>query len=241
MRVIRPGEGPLLCTGTSASGLPCTNNEVDGLEYCLHHVPDELLDEAEGLTGMMRCRHGFGEPGACHYIAVKGTQPPRCKNHGARVGQPHSKQAAVNVIQGQVATRVAAIMAEHGERLLNAAPVLNPLTELRKLAGEMLAFKDILAERVAGLQANEWRYAGSRTGEQVRAELILYERAMDRLQTCLVNIAKLKIEETLARIEDRQVTMVEHALTVALQASGATLEGQDAARKVLVRELGRAG
>ncbi len=33
--------------------------------------------------------------------------------------------------------------------------------------------------------------------------------------------------------------MIEHTLIVALEASGLGLEGQDAARHVLVRELGR--
>jgi hypothetical protein len=67
--------------------------------------------------------------------------------------------------------------------------------------------------------------------------VVLYERALERLATCLINIIKLGIEDRLATIEKKQVQAIEQALVLALEASGSDLDGQARARKVLIREL----
>ena len=56
MEVLRRGEGPGLCVENSRIGVPCTHHEVLGLEYCVWHMPDDLLEEAEQITGWKRCR-----------------------------------------------------------------------------------------------------------------------------------------------------------------------------------------
>lgn len=236
-----PGEGTIPCSGTRRDGAACGNMEIEGLEFCLHHVPDDMLEEAEEITGMRRCRHRFAETDACRYTAVTATEPPMCKVHGANLGSHQSKLAAGRVVEGRVAERVGAIMAEHGEELLNPVPVENPLTELQQLAGEIVTFKNIARKALAYLATSNWRYEKSRMGEQTRAEILVYERALDRCERILVNLAKLHIEDQLTRIRLAQVLRIERALNAALQASGADVEGQDAARQVLRRELTAAG
>jgi hypothetical protein len=236
----RPGEGEILCAGLTLAGQPCHNPEIFGLEYCLHHIPDELLDEAEEITGFRRCRHGFGESGACTFYALEGTDPPRCKNHGANTGSNMRMGAASNVVEGRVMDRLEELLKTGGDRLMNPRRLEDPLAELLMLAAEMKALKDMCREVVAAMKIGQWRYAG-KTGEQARAELLLYERSLERLATILINIAKLRIEEKLATIEERQQQAIERALTLALQASDASLAGQQKARLVLVRELANAG
>lgn len=232
-----PGMGTEPCQGTSRSGRPCSSREIEGMDFCLHHVPDEALDEAEEITGVRRCRFGFGEPAACRFFAVKGTDPPRCKTHGAQVGSVQSKHASSNVVRMRVGERVQQVLAEHGEELLNAPPVENPLEYLQALAGEIWAWKEICRRVCARLETSNWRYEGARFGEQVRAELLMYGQAIDRAERILVNITKLNIEAVLARIDAARIEQMERALRLALEASGADLDGQDKARQVLLREL----
>lgn len=234
MRVIRPGEGELLCAWPAG----CRNHEVEGLEFCLHHVPDELLDEAEELSHTRRCRHGYPGDGACRYLAVGGTDPPRCKNHGANKGSVLSKRAAGREVEGRVMDRMVAIMGEHGDRLVKPQPVGNPLVELLQLAAEVGEWKNIMREIVTYLlDEKRIRSAHNRVGEQLRAEVLLYERALERFAKILLDIQKAGIEARLAALEERQVLMIEQALATALNASGLDLIGQENARKVLRREL----
>ena len=58
---LHPWEGTGYCVGVTRSGLPCSNREIQGTGWCLHHVPDELLELAEQIRGgARRCRHGSG-------------------------------------------------------------------------------------------------------------------------------------------------------------------------------------
>jgi len=98
-----PWEGPGWCAGITRAGTRCRNREIDGLGYCLQHMPDDLLDEAEWLRGAQRCRV---RPG-CRQFAVEGTLPAACKNHGANIGSMQYRQAAVRVVEQQVAVAFA--------------------------------------------------------------------------------------------------------------------------------------
>jgi hypothetical protein len=237
MDVLRPGEGPLLCTALSASGLPCTHHEVEGMEFCVWHMPDDLLDEAEEITGWHRCRHAFPGPNACRAAAVKDTVPPRCQSHGANKGSLSSRHAASRTIERNTQDHLAEVMKREGEKWLKAPPVTNPLLELQSLAGRMLAMEQHLAKRVGRLKEDEWRWSGSRTGEQVRAEIILLERSQERLHRILVDMTRLGIEDRLARVDEIWVTTIERALVAALEASGLDLAGQHKARQVLRVQL----
>lgn len=249
MDLVPDGSGPLTCQGISTSpshpestGRPCTKNEIDGLGYCFAHMPDDLLDEAEQITGLTRCRKDYGEPGACHQYAVKGTVPPRCKNHGAQAGGVRSKHAAARVVDGRVMDRMTEIMADHGDRLMTPSPIGDPLSELLDLAAEIREWKEIVRGVTAYLlNRQQIRYAHKSYGEQIRAEILLYERALDRLGTILIQIGKLGIERKLAQIQEAQVARVDRALTAALTATGLDLVQQQEARAVLARELLKAG
>ena len=241
MRVIRPGEGELLCSWPPG----CKHREIDGLEFCLWHMPDELLEEAEELARAHRCRHSFPGPDACHQMAVAGTEPPRCKNHGANKGGVISKQAATREVEGRVMDRMAQIMGESGDRLLSPRRLGNPLVELLDLAAEMAEWKDIMRDIVMYLMSEQRiRSAHNRVGEQLRAEVMLFERAQERYARILLDIQKAGIEARLAAIEERQAEIVERALSLALAkaVSGLpdALERSETGRVALRRELTKA-
>lgn len=138
--------------------------------------------------------------------------------------------AAARVAEAKAQRELGRLAAVQGP----AEPVADPLTALARLAGEVLRWKDLLAEHVAELQA--LRYGGE-GGEQIRGELVLFERALDRCSTVLATIAKLDIDERLARIEEAKAALVLRAIEAALDAAGVAGEARVEAKRVAARQL----
>jgi hypothetical protein len=196
------------------------------MDFCLQHMPDDRLEEAEALLGFFRCRNEHGTPGACHSYAVEGTDPPRCSKHR----QTGKRGAGRQAIFGQVDERAAEIIALYGTELANPQPVSDPYQELMRLGGEMRVFKDLMRDRVALLEPDKYRYTG-KTGEQIRAELILYERAIERFAAMLVAIAKLNLDARLVGIRQQTLAMLDQALTLAFTKAKVPPERQVEARE----------
>jgi hypothetical protein len=196
------------CQGTTRNDTRCTNDEIEGLEFCLLHVPDEYLEEAEDVTGMRRCRHQYGAPDACRQYAVEGADPVACTKHGMAPGSFAMRQTMHRTVEGKLGERLAGIMADGGERLLRPDPVADPLSELMDLAAEVKAVKELL-----------------------------YERGLDRLARLLLDISKLNIAERLVGIRKQTADMIERAIDAALEDSGVGFEGKQAARESIRRHL----
>lgn len=117
---------------------------------------------------------------------------------------------------------------------LNAPPVDNPLTELARITGQVVAWKDGLADRVNELTSLRYSTDG---GEQLRAEVALFERALDRCEKFLTAMARLNIDERLVRIEQQQADLVTYAVTMTLEELGLPIEQQAEARRGVARHL----
>ena len=160
--------------------------------------------------------------GTCQQVPIHGTR--RCRYHGGK-----SPNALAGAARRQAEDQMRKVLGR-----LNVVPVEHPLTELLSLAGEAKAWKNLCAEHVANLE--RLRY-GTEGGEQIRGEIVLFERAMDRCNTILSSIAKLNIDERLAAIQERQVEVVAVALGKVLAELGLSLEQQQEARHGLARHL----
>jgi hypothetical protein len=114
-------------------------------------------------------------------------------------------------------------------------PVTDPISTLMDLAGEALAFKEILSEHVATL--TEMRYRG-KSGEQIRGELEAYERALDRAEHFCNNLAKLNLEERQLKINQAHVELTVTALDASMAAVGIEGEQRDALLREMARRLG---
>lgn len=157
--------------------------------------------------------------GTCRKTAGWGTDHPgygSCRLHGGSTSTQTTGAA-----RQRAEAEARAVLAE-----LGVPAVEDPLAALLKLAGQILAWQEATATLVNGLE--EVRYEGVSGAEQLRAEVALYERAMDRAVAVLSAIARLNIEERLARVTERQADAVIDAIDAALAAAGVT--GQDAAR-----------
>lgn len=163
-----------------------------------------------------------GQP--CRAFAINGGTV--CVKHGGRAPQvkARAKQAlAERAITGALGK-------------LDVVPVHDPLTALSELAGEILAWKQLAADRVAQLQelARENPLIGN---EDVRADVQVFERAMDRAVTVLATIARLNIDERLTKISEQQAALVKDALMKALGDLGISREQQREATGHLARHL----
>lgn len=149
----------------------------------------------------------------------------RCSWHGG--ASPSGTKAAR---EQEVAAQAARALAR-----LDVPPVTDPLTELSRLAAQAIAWKDAMGGKVNELTSI--RYSTDAGGEQLRAEIALWERALDRCVVTLTAMAKLNIEERLAGIRKQTADMLERALDAALEASGAPLDGKQRAREAFRRNL----
>lgn len=151
----------------------------------------------------------------------------RCKLHGGCA--PSGRVAALN---------------EQARRLLykhDAGPVADPLEALQRLAGRALALEETIGQLVNDLTSIRYESGGEGGGEQLRAEVAVLERAMDRCGKLLVDIAKLNIEERMARVTEKQAELAADALRTVLREMGLPPEQQQDAQARLGRHLRAVG
>lgn len=148
--------------------------------------------------------HG-GEP--CKQTrGLTATQDGRriCATHGGRSPNLRAVTESANVERK-------ALLAIRRE---GVEPVGDPVELLLSLTAEAAEWQRQLREIVAGLSLI--RYEDAKGAEQLRSEIALYERALDRTQKFATDLARLNLEERQARVTERQVEITEKALTVAL-------------------------
>lgn len=238
------------CKDVARDGSSCTNEELPDLEYCFAHAPADLVQMAEHMTGKKRCA---GIAKYKQHIGAEDWSNRRCGN----ASLPQSEwctyhlrvkgdvQRYVQLRIDQLSSDEIAALSKHTDLpqevydKLNGimTPIGNPFEELLLVAAEMKAFKDRVGARVAEMKIEEFRYGGDRIGEQLRAEVLVYERALDRLAVTLVKITRLNIEERLVRITERQAAVIEAAITGALADLNLSVELQEAARMNIVHRL----
>ena len=157
-----------------------------------------------------------GEP--CRGAAMRGSD--KCRMHAG-------KRAEVVKLHAEAADALAR---------LDVPAVEDPLSELARLCGQVLAWKDRMADKVNGL--NSLRYS-TEGGEQLRAEVALWERALDRCERFLTAMARLNIDERLAKISEERAEMIITVFTVALERAGAAPELADAVLTAADEEFAR--
>jgi len=123
-----------------------------------------------------------------------------CHWHGAR--SPQAERKAAERLAEAKAAKTAARWSEGR----NPAD-LNPVDELLKVAGKIVAFQEAIEGMLAELPEGEWR-RDHRAGEQLHALVSLFERSLDRCAKVLVDVNKLNLEEQRVRIMDREAMVI---------------------------------
>lgn len=165
------------------------------------------------MDAVCRGTNRKGEP--CGNPAGKGTShlgTGNCKHHGGST--PTGRASALNEqARGELAR-------------LDLPPVEDPLSELAKVCAQVLGWKDQIAAKVNDLDG--LRYEGEGSGEQLRAEVALWERALDRCERFLTAMARLNIDERLASISEARAVTIISVFTAALERAGVGGELLDA-------------
>lgn len=137
--------------------------------------------------------------GTCNRRPIKGGR--RCPKHGGSA--PQVKAAAQRRVTEAEMQRKAASW--------SLPPVTNPLEALATLAGEAAGWKHKLADMVDELR-NELALGGfdkfGQAYEQARVVVDLYVKAAEAERRVLADIGRLKVDERLAAVEERQVELI---------------------------------
>jgi hypothetical protein len=120
---------------------------------------------------------------------------------------------------------------------LGVSAVDNPLEALRDQAAEILAWQSVCKAMLGGLDQVRYKAAGS--GEQLRAEVGMWERALDRSAKVLEALVRLGIEDRLVRLADKQAALMTDALGWLLSAFG--IADSDVARAQVATMLRAVG
>lgn len=174
-----------------------------------------------------RCiRHNrSGAP--CGNWPKRGTTVCTAPSHGGRL--PRVKAAAERTVVEEEARLAFGRFGDH------ARPVDNPLEALATAAGEVVAWKDYCAGWIAEL--SELRTLDDKGAEQINALVALFERSMNRAVSTLSTVAKLGIEEKLARISQQQADQFFDAFAAGLAAAGVSGTRAEEARAAAARNL----
>ncbi|GEM_PF-2110155 len=168
------------------------------------------------------------EPGTCKHVKNDGTLCAAKIIEGYPLCYQHLKNASVQdiaLVRGK----------DVSFSEIRGRYVSNPLEELALLVSEVLTYKDYCAMQVAKLRGDE-RYEG-RGGEQLRAEVALYERSLDRAGKLLIEWSRLNIDDRLARIEEAKATAILEVIRRSLMAAELSEDARAAVEKVAIKEL----
>jgi hypothetical protein len=114
----------------------------------------------------------------------------------------------------------------------------DPVELLLSLTAEAAEWQRQLREIVAGLSLI--RYEDAKGAEQLRSEIALYERALDRTQKFATDLAKLGLEERRTRLDERYGAQIAQVIRGCLIALGVDPEPL-AVREVVEAQLMIAG
>lgn len=174
-------------------------------------------------SGPARCRGTTKRTGTpCKRYPIPGGTV--CKMHGGGAPQVRAK-AARNLAEGELRQLLA-------RKYNRDVPITNPLQELQAQAGRVRAWSEFLEDQITQLRHNsQW------DTEQVNGIAQLFEGALKELRTILVDMARLKIDERLAAIDEMTATMVLDAMKAGFAAAGVTGIAQSNAIAVTGRHL----
>jgi len=167
----------------------------------------------------------------------------RCTGHSSRTGKPcklapvhgatvcHKHGGSAPQVKRAAARRLveAEIRDLFGKISPEIVPVDNPLAAYAEFAGRVVAWMNLMDRLLDGLSLVGYE---GRTGEQVRAEVQLFERSMDRVNSVLSSYARLNIDDRLVSITEQQAQMVVRAIDAVIAHLGAEGFAADEARRV---------
>lgn len=161
----------------------------------------------------------------CGNWAMKGGKV--CRMHGGGTPQARQKAAERRV---EAEARLA-----FGRLAEVSSPIHDPLTELGRLAGDVVAWKNFLAGRIETLET--LRFEDAKGAEQIRGEIQLFRQALMDCNTILATMGRLDIDGRLAVVSEQQAELVADAFAAVMTDMGMSGEQQREARIRVANKL----
>jgi hypothetical protein len=180
-----------------------------------------------------RCvAHRNSDGGRCGKYAIPGSTV--CRTHGGSTG--HIKRAAAQrMSEARRRAEAAMFLKKQG-----IPQIEDPLEEMLVLASEATAYREVFRGHLDKLLlADEVRYE-HRAGEQLRAEVALWERAAERCLKIYEAITRLGIAERQTRIREAELMIIAEGIREILRRLELTPEQKRTAVHVVpevLREL----
>lgn len=164
-----------------------------------------------------------------------------CRNHGGASPQARA-HAQRRALEEQAAAELEKRWQQRREE-----PIRDPLEELARVAGEVVAFKDLLRAHVTRLEEvltywtettfNDGEELRTAATEQVRAVVAAYERAQDRAARILATIVKLDLAGRMLELRTSQAEVIVTAVREGLATVDMAAEVRTAAQAAIADRL----
>ena len=152
-----------------------------------------------------RCSAHNAQGRQCGKAPINGSTV--CRTHGGSAPQVREKAQ-----ERQVVAAADASLRKLWVGLENAQPVKDPVASMERLAGALERMVD-----EAGAKGGELQHlAGGEHLTQLRAEVVLLERALGHLRALLVDMARLGLAERQVELQQEQAQLVTSAFLGAL-------------------------
>lgn len=116
----------------------------------------------------------------------------------------------------------------------------NPYDTLNSILITCRHFLEIVENKVNNIEDGEWRYKDKAGAEQLRSEIALYERAMDRTVRAANALAKLNLEERFAKLSEQQAASMMYIVSEVFRRMGLDELQREQARQlvtIVVQEM----
>lgn len=109
--------------------------------------------------------------------------------------------------------------------------------KVERMVDNVLAFEDDAREAYLKVPEDERRFTDEHGGEQMRSEIAVYERALDRSARVLREVARLGIETQMIRLNREHLDLIRRAIDQTFVSMGMSRKETNNARKILAEQL----
>lgn len=114
---------------------------------------------------------------------------------------------------------------------------MTALEKMLEAFDRVIAFEQATGKMMANLDPSDWRYTDRTGSEQIRSEVVLYERAMDRTARILKDISKMALDSKIVSLGKAQTELMVRILMATVNEMGLDVKQIDQARQVLLNKL----
>lgn len=111
------------------------------------------------------------------------------------------------------------------------------LEKMLEALDRVLEFEAFAGKQMAKLDPVDWRFLDRTGSEQLRSEVQIYERAMERTARVLKDISKMALQEKIVGLGKAQTELIIRIMMSAVSDMGLDAKQIDTAKKVLLEKL----